>query len=122
MILEEYIIMRFFTAVSIAPCVMLFFALSVWAVTVPAEAGPLPNTREPFFVSGIITKLSGSQFMVSLKHNQEIGNLEFRIESNTRMEGKLAVGSRTTVEYRAEGRQLVATHVVVLPASGIHLW
>jgi hypothetical protein len=25
------------------------------------------------------------------------------------------------VEYRAEGRQLVATHVVVLPASGIHL-
>ena len=121
MILEAHFIMRFRTAVSIATFFMLCFAISVWAAPVPAEPGPVPNTREPFFASGIITKLSGSQFMLSLNPNQEIGNLEFRIESSTRMEGKLAVGSRTTVEYRAEGRQLVATHVVVLPASGIHL-
>lgn len=113
--------MRFRAAVSIAAFFLMCFAISLWSVPVPAEPGPLPNTRDPLFVSGIITRLSGSQFMLSLKQNQEIGNLEFRIESNTRMEGKLAVGSRTTVEYRAEGRQLVATHVVVLPASGIQL-
>jgi hypothetical protein len=113
--------MRFRTAVSIATFFALCFAISVWAVPVPAEAGPLPNAREPLSVSGIITKLSGSRFTLSLEHNQEFGNHEFRIESNTRMEGKLAVGSRTSVEYRPEGRQLVATHVVVLPTSGIQL-
>ena len=121
MILEAHLIMRFRAAVSIATFFVLCFAISVWAVPVPLEAGPLPNTQEPFSVSGIITKLSGSRFTLSLEHNQEFGNHEFRIESNTRMEGRLAVGSRINVEYRTEGRQLVATHVVVLPASGIHL-
>jgi hypothetical protein len=121
MILEAHLIMRFRTAVSIATFFLLCFAISIWAVPVPAEAGPLPNTREPYSVSGIITKFSGAQFTLSLKQNQGFGNLEFRIDSDTRMEGKLAVGSRTSVEYRPEGRQLVATNVVVLPASGIHL-
>jgi hypothetical protein len=121
MILEAHLIMRFRTAVTIATFFLLCFTISVWAVPVPAEAAPLPNTREPNSVSGIITKLSGSQFTLSLKQNQGFGTLEFRIESITRMEGKLAVGSRTRVEYSPEGRQLVATHVLVLPASGIHL-
>ena len=60
--------------------------------------------------------------MLSLHHNQNPNKLEFVIDTNTRIEGKLAIGSQATVDYRAEGQQLIATHVVVLPASGTQLY
>jgi hypothetical protein len=113
--------MRFRTAVSLATFFLLCFAVSLWSFPVPAGGGPLRNTSEPPSLSGVIAKINSSQLTLSLDRNQEFSNLEFAIKSNTRMDGKLAVGSRITVEYRAEGQQLVATHVVVLPASGIQL-
>ncbi len=84
-------------------------------------SGTLSNFPEPSSVSGKITTVNDSQFTFSLTGNQNFNNLEFVIDPNTRIEGKLAVGSQATVDYRGEGRQLVATHVAVLPASGIQL-
>jgi len=121
MILEVYSIMRFRTAVSIATFFLLCFAISLWSVPIPAELAPLSNFPEPSSISGKITTVNDSQFTFSLTGNQNFNNLEFVIDPNTRIEGKLAVGSQATVDYRGEGRQLVATHVAVLPASGIQL-
>ena len=114
--------MRFRTAVSIAAFFVLCFAVSLWSGPVPAEVGPLPNPPEPSSVSGTIANLNTSQFTLSLNRNQSPNKLEFVINPNTKIEGKLAVGAHATVDYRAEGQQLVATHVVVLPASGIQLY
>ena len=122
MILEVYSIMRFRTAVSIATFFLFCFAISLWSVPVPVEFGPLPNSPEPTSVSGTIANVNTSQFTLSLNRNQSPNKLEFVIDSNTKIEGRLAVGSQATVDYRAEGQQLVATHVVVLPASGIQLY
>jgi hypothetical protein len=122
MSLEVSSIMRFRTAVSIATFFFLCFAISLWSVPVPAEIGPLRNSPEPSSVSGTITNLNTSQFTVSLNRNQSPNKLEFVIDSNTKIEGKLAVGSQATVDYRTEGQQLIATHVAVLPASGVQLW
>ena len=113
--------MRFRTAVSIATFFLLCFAISLWSVPIPAELAPLSNFPEPSSVSGKITTVNDSQFTFSLTGNQNFNNLEFVIDPNTRIEGKFAVGSQATVDYRGEGRQLVATHVAVLPASGIQL-
>jgi hypothetical protein len=122
MSLEVSSIMRFRTAVSIATFFFFCFAISLWSVPVPAEIGPLRNSPEPSSVSGTITNLNTSQFTVSLNRNQSPNKLEFVIDSNTKIEGKLAVGSQATVDYRTEGQQLIATHVAVLPASGVQLW
>jgi Domain of unknown function (DUF5666) len=119
---EVFSIMRFRTAVSITAFFLLCFAISLWSVPVPAEIGPLRNTPEPSSVSGTIANVNTSQFTLSLNRNQNPNKLEFVIDSNTKIEGKLAVGAQATVDYRAEGQQLVATHVVVLPASGIQLY
>jgi uncharacterized protein DUF5666 len=119
MILEVYSVMRFRTAVSIATFFLFCFMISLWSVPVPAEVGPLRNSPEPSSVSGTIANINASQFTLSLNRNQNPNKLEFAIDSNTMIEGKLAVGAQATVDYRAEGQQLVATHVVVLPASGI---
>ena len=122
MTLEVYPIMRFRTAVSIATFFLCCFAISLWSAPIPAEVGPPRNTPEPSSVSGTIANVNTSQFTLSLNRNQNPNKLEFVIDANTRIEGKLAVGSHATVDYRAEGQQLVATHVVVLPASGIQLY
>jgi len=114
--------MRFRTAVSLATLFLLCFAISVWSVPVPAEVGPFRNTPEPSSISGTIANVNASQFTLSLNRNQNPNKLEFVIGPNTKIEGKLAIGAHATVDYRAEGQQLVATHVVVLPASGIQLY
>jgi hypothetical protein len=121
MSLEVYSIMRFRTAVSLATFFMLCFAISLWSAPVPAEMAPSRNAPEPSSVSGTIANVNTSQFTLSLNRNQNPNRLEFVIDTNTRIEGKLAVGSQATVDYRAEGQQLIATRVVVLPASGIQL-
>ncbi len=42
-----------------------------------------------------------------------------RIDGNTKVEGKLQIGSQATVEYRLADGKNVAVHVVVAPASGL---
>jgi hypothetical protein len=120
-ILEVNSIMRFRTAVSIATFFLLCFAISLWSVPVLAEQSPWRSAPEPSSVTGTIANVNSSQFTLSLNRNQNPHKLEFVVDSNTKLEGQLAVGSHATVDYRAEGQQLVATHVVVLPASGIQM-
>jgi uncharacterized protein DUF5666 len=122
MSLEVYSIMRFRTAVSLATFFMLCFAVSLWSVPVPAEVGPLHKAPESSSVSGTIANVNPSQFTLSLNRNQNPNKLEFAIDSNTKIEGKLAVGSQANVDYRAEGQQLIATRVVVMPAPGLQLY
>jgi hypothetical protein len=114
--------MRFRTAVSLATFFMLSFAISLWSVPVPTWIGPLSNAPEPSSVSGTIANINTSQFTLSLNRNQNPNRLEFIIDSYTKIEGKLAVGSHASVDYRSEGQQLIATRVVVLPASGVQLY
>lgn len=113
--------MRFRTAVSLATFFMLCFAISLWSAPIPAGMWPLRNVPEPSSVSGTIANVNTSQFTLSLNRNHNPNKLEFVVDSNTKIEGKLVVGSQATVDYRAEGQQLIATRVVVLPTSGIGL-
>jgi hypothetical protein len=121
MSLEAYPIMRFRTAVSLASFFLLCFAISLWSAPLPGEVTPLRGTPEASSVSGTVASVNSSQFILSLNRNQNPNRLEFVIDANTQIEGKLAIGAQASVDYRAEGQQLIAKHVVVLPASGIQL-
>jgi hypothetical protein len=122
MSLEAYSTMRFRTAVSLASFFLLCFAISLWSAPLPGEAAPFRGTPETSSISGTIASVNSSQFTLSLNRNQNPNKLEFVIDSNTKIEGKLTIGAQASVDYRAEGQQLIAKHVVVLPASGIHMY
>lgn len=122
MTLEVSSTMRFRTAISLATFFLVCFAISLWSVPVPAAVGPLRSFPEPSSVTGTIANVNTSQFTLSLNRNQNPNSFAFVIDSNTRIEGNLAVGARATVDYRADGQQLIATRIVVLPASGIRLY
>src|SRR5258708_17377815 len=107
MILEVYSITRFRTAVSIATFLLLCFAISLWSVPIPAELALLSNFPAPSSVSGKITTVNDSRFTFSLTGNQNFNNLEFVIDPNARIEGKLAVRSQAAGHYRGQGMQLV---------------
>lgn len=112
--------MRFRAAFSVTAS-MLLFCLTVWlwSVPVPLHAAILSMAPEPSSVSGKVAAVADSWFTLALGRNQNPNKLEFFLDNNTKMEGKLAVGAQATVDYRAEGDRLIATHIVVLPASGI---
>lgn len=114
--------MRFRTAVSIATLFLVCFTISLWSVPVPAEVIPLGHTPEPSSVSGTISNVNTSQFTLALNRNQNPNKLEFIIDTNTKIEGKLSVGAQATVDYRGEGQQLIAIRVVIVPASGVQLY
>ena len=114
--------MRFRTAVSLASFFLLCFAISLWSAPLPGEVAPLRGAPETSSISGTIASVNSSQFTLSLHRNQNPNKLEFVIDSNTKIEGKLTIGAQASVDYRAEGQQLIAKHVVVLPASGIQMY
>ena len=48
--------------------------------------------------------------------------MEFVVDGDTKVEGKLRIGSQATVEYRSADGQNIAVHVVVKPASAFKGW
>jgi hypothetical protein len=113
--------MRFRTALSLAT----MFVLSLAAVSlaapipeglVPASLLPNPDNQSQ---SGKIASIGDAAFSLEVMKGQERKTVEFLIDEDTKVEGKLEVGSQATVEYRSADGRNVAVHVVVARASGL---
>jgi len=111
--------MRFRTALSLAAFLFVCFTCAVWASPLPAHATlttPLPDTQS---VTGKISSIGDAAFTldVAKKEGSEANTLQFLVDGQTKVEGRLSVGYKATVEYRNDGGKYIATHVVVAPAS-----
>jgi hypothetical protein len=69
--------------------------------------------------SGKIASIGDAAFSLEVMKGQERKTVEFLIDEDTKVEGKLEVGSQATVEYRSADGRNVAVHVVVARASGL---
>jgi hypothetical protein len=86
----------------------------------PALAGShLPDAQS---VTGKISAIGDASFTVEILKDQVASTVQFQIDGNTKVEGKLAVGAQAAVEYKSESGSNVATHVVVTPAARIGLY
>lgn len=119
MILEVASIMRFRSVLSVASFFVLCSIILLCAAPRPAAATTPAGDPESLSASGKVAAVSSSRFTINLGRNQNPSKLDFVIDGNTKMEGTLVVGAQATVDYRADGDRLIATHVVVLPASGL---
>ena len=111
--------MRFPTVLSVASFLLLCSIIAFCAAPRPALATTPYGDPEALSASGKVVVVSSSQFTLNLGRNQNPNKLDFVIDGDTKIEGTLVVGAQATVDYRADGERLVATHVVVLPASGL---
>lgn len=112
--------MRFRSALSLATMFVVCFTVASWATPVPdrlipARVVPTPDNPSQ---SGKIASIGDAAFSLEVTKGQERKTMEFLVDGDAKVEGKLRVGSQATVEYRlADGRN-IAVHVVVTRASG----
>lgn len=110
--------MRFRTVLSLATFFLVCFTVAVWTGPIPAQAALLtaPDTQS---VAGKISSVGDAAFTldVAKSQNSDANTLQFLVDGNTKVEGKLSVGAQATVEYRSDNGKYVATHVVVTPSG-----
>jgi len=72
-------------------------------------------------VTGKLSAIGDTSFTIDVKKSQDPEPMQFLIEDNTKLEGKLTAGAQAAVEYRASdyGKN-VALHVVVQPVASLH--
>jgi hypothetical protein len=113
--------MRFRTAVLLTTLFLVCFTVAAWSTPIPvktatASLGADPDAQS---VAGKISSVGDATFAVDVMKDQKVNTLQFLVDGDTKVEGKLSVGAQATVEYRSEEGKNIATHVVVTPASGI---
>lgn len=116
--------MRFRSALSLATLFVVCSTVASWARPVPGRLIParaVPATDNPS-QAGKIASIGDGAFSLEVMKGQERKTIEFLIDDDTKMEGKLQVGSQATVEYRSADGKNIAIHVVVTPASGFKAW
>lgn len=114
--------MRFRTILSLAALFLGCSAVAVGSPSLPAQ--PSSTTALPAAenqsISGKISSVGDASFAIDiLKENQKPQTIQFLVDDNTKVEGKLTVGAQAVVEYRADGEKNVAVRVVVKAASGV---
>ncbi len=111
--------MRFRTAVSLGSLFVVCLAVGSGATPVPDLLVPMRSVPTPgnLSLSGKIASIGDATFSLEVASGQERRNIEFFVDDDTKVEGKLKVGSRATVEYRSDDGKNIAIHVVVAPAS-----
>ena len=113
--------MRFRTALGLATMLVVSFAAVSLATPIPEGLVPasLLSTTDNQSQSGKIASIGDAAFSLEVVKGQERKTIEFLIDGDTKVEGKLEVGSEATVEYRSADVRNVAVHVVVAHASAL---
>jgi len=99
--------------------VLLLLSVILASLPAPSKLRTSGSTSESSSISGRVAGVSENQLTLSVGRNQTLNTLNFTLTSNTKIEGALVVGAQATIDYRVEGKQLIATHIVVTVASGM---
>jgi hypothetical protein len=113
--------MRFRTALTLASLFVVCVVMAAWSTPtpdrmIPTSLSPFPDNQS---LSRKIASIGDAAFSLEVAKGQERKTIEFFIDGDTKVEGKLEVGSLATVEYRSADGRNVAVHVVVTPTSGM---
>lgn len=113
--------MRFRASLCLATLFMVCFTVAAWSTPYPdrlvASLLPTPDNES---VSGKISSVGDASFAVEVMKNQKPSTVQFQIDGNTNVEGKLMVGAQVTVEYRSDEGRNLAVRVIVIPVSGMN--
>jgi hypothetical protein len=113
--------MKFRTMLSLASLFMLLFTVAIWSQPLPADA-TASRSPDNQSIAGKISAIGDASFSVDILKGQTVNTVQFQIDGNTKVEGKLAVGAQAAVEYKSDNGANVAMHVVVTPAANLDLY
>jgi hypothetical protein len=113
--------MRFRAILTLATIFMTCFTIALYSQPLASsKTAAEPRPPENQSVSGQISSVGDAAFsLTTKKENAGTKTVEFLVDDKTRVEGKLTIGAQAMVEYRSDGGNNIAVHVVVTPASGV---
>jgi len=116
--------MQFRTILSLATVFLVCFTVAGWSEPLDSLSAENPPraAAENKSVAGKISSVGDSSFTVDVRKNQEKQAVEFQVDDNTKVEGKLGVGAKASIEYHVEAGRNIAVHVAVTRTSGIRLY
>ncbi len=99
--------------------VLMFAATVAWAGQQKPAAKPAAKAKKPAVHSAVGEIVSVSDTSLVLSHGWGKAKKEstFTLTSETTKKGEPAAGDRARVYYRMEGKEMTATHIVVLPKA-----
>jgi hypothetical protein len=103
--------MRLRTILTLTSLFMLLFTVSVWASPATTALATAPANQT---ATGKISAIDGTALAVDVQNQ----TMQFQLDENTKVQGKLEVGSVCSVEYRSEGGKNIAVSVTVQPKPG----
>jgi hypothetical protein len=116
--------MRFRTALCLTTLFLICFTVAAWSTPIPARIiprdprpAPAPDTQS---VSGKISSIDDAAFAVEVAKGKDVNTVHFMVDDQTKVEGKLTLGAQATVEYRSDGGNNIAVHVVVKKGVGLY--
>lgn len=112
--------MRFRTSLCLATLFLVCFTIAAWSTPPAAQPGAdsLQPAADNQSLSGTIASVGDAEFSVQVAKSKDTSTIQFAVDDNTKVEGKLAVGAQATVEYRSDAGKNIAIHVIVTPANG----
>ncbi len=113
--------MRFRTVLFLSSLYLLCFTVAAWSTTFAVQPSSVPSAVDTKSISGKIAAVGDADFSLEVPKAEKPTTLQFQLDANTQLEGTLAVGAQATVDYRTADGKMIATHVVVTPASGVSL-
>jgi hypothetical protein len=112
--------------------VLCLAGLSLICFTIAARSAPVPDRLAPGDLQpvpdknqslpGNISSVGDAEFSVDVHKNLDVNTVQFPVDDDTKVEGKLAAGPHATVEYGSNSDKHIAVRVVVVPASGMSLY
>jgi hypothetical protein len=113
--------MRVRTILTLAILFLACFAVAAWSRPLISQpASRLGLATQKGSVSGRISSIGDASFSVAVKKSEDVVTMTFLIDDDTKIDGRLEVGSAATVDYRSTGGQNIASHIVVRPAGHLH--
>jgi hypothetical protein len=111
--------MRLRTALCLATILGLCLSVAAWSTPITVRTASARLSTHERLCLGKIPTIADAAFSLGFTKGQERKVLEFSIDGDTKVEGKLEVGSQAKAGYRYADGKNVAVHVVVTPTSGM---
>src|SRR6266851_4441769 len=91
--------MRFRTVLSLATLFVFCFTLAAWSIPLPAQplASHLRSAPDNQSASGKISSVGDAAFSLEVLKDQDVNTIQFLVDGNTKVEGKLRSNTVRTV-------------------------
>jgi hypothetical protein len=82
-----------------------------------AQAQDLPKPPETKVTDGKVTGVGKETFSIEVQEDKTPKTIQFVVDQNTKIDGKIMVGLTAQVEYKVDGEKNIALHVIVTTAE-----